>query len=247
MSESLNLFVFDIEIVIGASIFQIKKERQQKMRKKMFHGLVLMIVSACGREVPEASLSQSQVASHLYCPLASEKDCKSFQGSNDRESAMKFGDAFVFPLSGPAQADYTEAPRSFGSCRDNCNRRHAAADLYTNTGTIIHAVADGEIIDFYEFYLGTYALVIDHGDFVVRYGEIKGNLPQGMRIGARVKQGRGIAYVGRLNGLNQDMLHFERFAGWARGPLTDTGNYPFQRRRDLVNPTQDLIAWKYPQ
>jgi hypothetical protein len=172
--------------------------------------------------------------------------CDSMRWDLDFALMSRPQDTFTFPLSGPALANYTEPPRSFGSCRDDCTRRHAAADLYTGTGTIIRAVSDGEIIDFYEFYLGTYALVIDHGAFIVRYGEITGNLPAGIRIGARVRQGQGVAYVGRLVGLNQDMLHFERFAGWATGPLTVRDRYPYQRRADLVDPTQDLLAWKYP-
>lgn len=154
---------------------------------------------------------------------------------------------YTFPLAGPALADYTEDPRSFGSCRDNCTRRHAAADLYANQGTLVHAIGAGEVLDFYEFYLGTYALVVDHGDFIVRYGEITGQLPPGIQVGARVKQGQGIAYVGRLVGLSNDMVHFERFAGWGQGALTDRDNYPYQRRKDLVDPTLDLIAWKYPK
>ncbi len=156
-------------------------------------------------------------------------------------------DAFTFPLSGPALANYTEEPRNFGSCRDNCTRRHAAADLYAQTGTLVRSIGAGEVIDFYEFYLGTYALVVDYGDFIVRYGEITEELPQGIRVGAQVKQGQAIAYVGRLIGLSQDMVHFERFAGWEQGPLTNRENYPYQRRKDLVDPTLDLIAWKYPK
>ncbi|HET9237583.1 MAG TPA: M23 family metallopeptidase [Oligoflexus sp.] len=172
--------------------------------------------------------------------------CDSMRWDLDFALSSRPQDPFTFPLSGPALADYTEPPRSFGSCRDDCTRRHAAADLYAGTGTLIRAVSEGEVIDFYEFYLGTYALVIDHGSFIVRYGEITGHLPAGIRIGERVRQGQGVAYVGRLIGLNQDMLHFERFAGWATGPLTLRDRYPYQRRADLVNPTQDLLAWKYP-
>ncbi|HYX33297.1 MAG TPA: M23 family metallopeptidase [Oligoflexus sp.] len=173
--------------------------------------------------------------------------CDSMRWDFDFALQTRPPDAFTFPFGGPALASYTEPPRSFGSCRDNCTRRHAAADLYATTGTLVHAVGDGEIIDFYEFYLGTYALVIDHGDFIVRYGEVTQNLAPGIRVGVRVQRGQGIAYVGRLIGLDQDMLHFERFAGWAQGPLTVYDDSPYQRRQDLVDPTADLIAWKYPR
>gem|GEM_PF-4450223 len=173
--------------------------------------------------------------------------CSSMRWGRLLAASLKLQDRFTFPYSGPALEKYTEAPKSFGSCRDDCQRRHAGVDLYANTSTMIRAVGDGEVIDFYEFYLGTYALIVDHGDFIVRYGEIKAELPKGITVGTKIKRGQGIAYVGRLVGLTQDMLHFERFTGKAQGPLTLRDNYPYQRRSDLVNPTQDLLAWKYPQ
>ncbi|MFW7381111.1 MAG: M23 family metallopeptidase [Oligoflexus sp.] len=153
---------------------------------------------------------------------------------------------FTFPFSGPADAKYTEAPRSFGSCRSNCTRLHAAADLYGLIGRPIYAVGAGSVIDFHYFYDGTYALVVNHGDFIVRYGEIGQSLPQGIAVGSQVRAGQLIAYVGDLISLNQSMLHFERFSGKATGPLTVRDNPPYQRRSDLENPTADLIAWPYP-
>ncbi|NRA69228.1 MAG: M23 family metallopeptidase [Pseudobacteriovorax sp.] len=153
---------------------------------------------------------------------------------------------FVFPFAGPATADYTVPPRSFGSCRSNCSRLHAGADLYGPIGRPVYAVADGVITDFHYFYRGTYALVIDHGVFVVRYGEVSFNLPRGISVGQRVRRGQRIGSVGDLQGLNINMLHFERYTGEARGPLT-TSTGPYKRRWDLVDPTEDLIAWPYPR
>lgn len=153
---------------------------------------------------------------------------------------------FTFPFSGPADASYTEDPRKFGSCRNGCARKHAAADLYGKIGRPIYAVADGKVLDFYAFYLGTYALVIDHGDFIVRYGEIKGKLPSGVSVGAKVKRGQHVGTVGNLVGLAINMLHFERFSGTRSGPLTNRVA-PFYRRSDLVNPTPDLMIWPYPR
>ncbi len=43
---------------------------------------------------------------------------------------------------------------------------------------------------------------------------------------------------GLLDGLGWSMLHFELYRGTASGPLTVVGNPPYQRRRDLVNPTK---------
>lgn len=104
----------------------------------------------------------------------------------------------------------------------------------------------------YEFYCATYALEIDHGDFVVRYGEIQGKAF--VKAGDRVIMGQKIAFVGHLVGIkvDSDMLHFEMFDGTAAGSLTDKSaacakrpdGVPFYRRRDLVDPTPFLNAWK---
>lgn len=48
-------------------------------------------------------------------------------------------------------------------------------------------MADGEIMKFYEFYGGTYALEVKHGKAVVRYGEISGRLADGVSIGAKIQ------------------------------------------------------------
>jgi len=153
---------------------------------------------------------------------------------------------YTFPYSLKATASYTVDPRRFGAGRAN-GRKHAGADLYAPVGRNIYAVGDGKVIDFHYFYDSTYALVVDHGDFVIRYGEVKSNLPSGIKIGASIKRGQLIAYVGHLKSLNMSMLHFERFSKTKTGPLTVRENWPYQRRSDLVNPTQELILWKYPR
>ncbi len=100
-------------------------------------------------------------------------------------------------------------------------------------GTDIHAVADGVVIqDAYGFYLGSYALEVNHGSFVVRYGEI--------------------AKVGHLDGSKSSMLHFEMYTGKGKGPLTvgakDSATrkdgVSFRRRTDLVDPAPFLDEWK---
>ena len=66
-------------------------------------------------------------------------------------------------------------------------------------GTEVFAVNDGKIIhNPYEFAGETFALEVDHGDFVVRYGEIQKELPPGLGVGKTVKRGQLIAYVGKF-------------------------------------------------
>ncbi len=156
-------------------------------------------------------------------------------GTNDR---------FTFPYKTAPTADMTTSPRNFGSNRDGGARKHAGVDLYGPVGHSIYAVGDGKILAYYYFYDGTYAIEVDHGDFIIRYGEV-GSLSA--PVGSRVRRGDLIGKVGHLQSLNMSMLHFERYSGSSTGALTNRANKPYQRRKDLVNPTADLLKWKYPQ
>ncbi len=162
------------------------------------------------------------------------------------------GDSF-FPFAKPAVADWTHPPRSFGSRRSGGRRAHAGCDLYAPVGRLIHAVRDGVVIrDPYPFYAQTDALEIDHGDFVIRYGEIKPDCT--LRKGEQVKAGQVIARVGLLVGVQvpSAMLHLEMYDGSGSGPLTapesasarSAAGVPFLRRSDLIDPTPFLNEWR---
>lgn len=62
--------------------------------------------------------------------------------------------------------------RAIGASRSNGDRTHVGIDLFANHGDVVVAVADGTIVSFKHFYRGTYALLIDHGSYVVNYGEV---------------------------------------------------------------------------
>ena len=143
---------------------------------------------------------------------------------------------FFFPLHRKVRYSYISHGRSFGALR-NWGRRHAGADLIADPGTPVRAVADGEMLQFYVFYQGTYALEVDHYDFVVRYGEVR---YRQVDLGSKVKAGQVIADVGLLRDSGNSMLHFEMYKGTLSGPLTQGSVHPYQRRRDLVNPTKFL-------
>ena len=145
----------------------------------------------------------------------------------------------TFPLKHRPAESYKEPPRSFRAPRDK-GRLHAGCDLYAPVGTEILAMADGVVTQGkYAFYLGTFAIEIDHGEFLARYGEIRDVAP-GVTEGSHVTAGQVIAYVGRLDGLNMSMLHLETNSKQAKGGLTDRNAPPFQRRSDLVDPTARL-------
>jgi murein DD-endopeptidase MepM/ murein hydrolase activator NlpD len=139
------------------------------------------------------------------------------------------------------------SPRAGGA------RLHAGCDLYFPKGSPIHAVADGVVTRGpYPFYCETFALEIDHGPFLARYGEIQSKTE--VIAGATVRAGQKIASVGHLIGIHvpSDMLHFELYDKSLSGPLTvasDSGSammngVPFMRRKDLIDPTLKLNQWR---
>ncbi len=161
--------------------------------------------------------------------------------------------------------DSSSSSASFGAGRSG-GRLHAGCDLYwsdddgrayTNTyytyndDRPIYAVADGTITAYYAFYLGTSAVEVDHGDFVIRYGEVDDRgLFGGLTVGSSVTAGQQIAVMGDLDiGTTWSMLHFELYSGELSGSLTDGSNWSYlhvadgnwQRRGDLLDCTPFLL------
>ena len=162
------------------------------------------------------------------------------------------GDEF-FPFATVTSYNWAESYRAFGSNRDSGTRAHAGCDLYYPEGTRIHAIRAGTVIRGpYYFYAKTYAIEIDHGSFVARYGEIQNNTQ--VQQGDTVVAGQHIAQVGHLVNINvpSDMLHFEMYSGTSSGPLTDktsssakrADGISYQRRSDLIDPTSYLNRWQ---
>jgi murein DD-endopeptidase MepM/ murein hydrolase activator NlpD len=162
------------------------------------------------------------------------------------------GGRHFFPMTRVRSLSWVNSMGSFGASRGG-SRAHAGCDIYAPKGTWIHAIAKGKVIQGpYPFYCGTYAIEIDHGDFVARYGEIQASTV--VRTGNRVKAGQRIGRVGHLIGISvpSDMLHLELYKGTASGPLTVSGSasarrsdgVPYQRRSDLMNPAPLLAKWK---
>ena len=148
-----------------------------------------------------------------------------------------------FPLSFVPERSWHVSPLRFGARREAGRRKHAGCDLYAPVGTPVFAVADGTIKAFSAFYLGTYAVTIDHGQFWVRYGEIDRTIAANLPVGSTVREGDQIGAVGDLEGLDLSMVHFEMYSGAATGPLTVPSRAPFMRRADLLDPTEYLDSW----
>ena len=143
--------------------------------------------------------------------------------------------------------------RAFGSRRRGGRRAHAGCDIYMPDFTPVLAVADGVVTRSpYYFYNETYAVEIDHGGFVARYGEIAPEDTWLVQEGDPVARGQQVGRVGILtrdDGTRMDldamMLHLEMYDKTETGKLTrakgtsarHTNGVPFYRRRDLIDPT----------
>lgn len=139
----------------------------------------------------------------------------------------------TYPLPKSPILSFRSGGRGFGALRES-GRKHAAVDLLQNYGSPVKAIADGVVKDFYEFHSGTWAIVIDHEDFVARYGEVQAKSLM-VPVGSRVRMGQTIAKVGDV-GTGQ-MLHLELYKGSMKGNLSNSNNLPFKRRGDLLDPS----------
>lgn len=157
---------------------------------------------------------------------------------------------FPFKESDLPSQDWIQGMRCFGASRSKGKRAHAGCDLYAPVGTTIHAIAAGKVtLGPYAFYDGTFALEVDHGTFLARYGEIQQKAM--VKAGDHVEAGQPIAKVGKLLSMKNSMLHLELYDKSASGPLTVRNNstkrtskgVPFMRRADLIDPTQRLNDW----
>jgi len=161
----------------------------------------------------------------------------------------------TFPTTKMVTTPFTEGMRRFGWPRNGGDRVHAAVDLYRYKDEPLLAVAPGVVIrGLYFFYLGTYAIEVVHvGGFVVRYGEVTGNSPEGLMKGVNLSRGDRVGYMGQVNtGCCEPMLHFELYKGTMTGPLSQDGVNPvdgkrYNRRNDLLNPTPYLLKWQNEQ
>lgn len=215
-----------LEIYVGKPLRRCHESRYFKVHREHIE------IRSAPRSVESFHSDQGLPWGYYHVPHTNTEDFYSeyISGATQKQH--------FFPLAELPLADYTIEGRGFGAPRDGGIRKHAANDLLEYAGRGVFAVTSGEIIDYYYFYEGTDAVVVDHKDFVVRYGEV-GSLWKNLKIKSTVYAGEKIAVVGTLWG-GSSMLHFEKYTGELSGQLTVSYNYPFKRRADLVNPTPFL-------
>jgi murein DD-endopeptidase MepM/ murein hydrolase activator NlpD len=143
--------------------------------------------------------------------------------------------------------------RAFAARRSGGARAHAGIDLYFPDFTPVRALADGVVTRGpHAFYLKTFALEVDHGPFLARYGELAPETTWPVQTGDAVARGQVLGRVGILkqsNGRRLDvpsmMLHLELYDKTEQGALTravgtsarSMTGVPFLRRRDLIDPS----------
>jgi murein DD-endopeptidase MepM/ murein hydrolase activator NlpD len=133
-------------------------------------------------------------------------------------------------------ADRSAVAKKLGTIPGNV-LRHGACDLVAPAGTPVLAIDDGRVLRGpYPFFLGTYAIEVQHTNFIARYCEVAPRTE--VRKHDPVFAGQVIGYVGNQPG--GDMLHLELFSGALTGDLTTAktvANRPYYRRGDLMDPT----------
>jgi murein DD-endopeptidase MepM/ murein hydrolase activator NlpD len=169
--------------------------------------------------------------------------------------------ARTFPIDREPRKDWHGEGRQFGARRSGSHggRAHAGCDLLAPRGTPVRAVDDGMVINVAPFYDGTSYIEVDHGAFVVRYGEVQPpsfvDAVAPVAAGEWVKRGQQIGRVGWLVQVKNSMLHFEMYKGTRSGSLSLAtpneyeggawlaGAVPFYRRADLIDPTPFIDSW----
>jgi murein DD-endopeptidase MepM/ murein hydrolase activator NlpD len=125
----------------------------------------------------------------------------------------------------------------FGAPRNRNSRKHAGIDIYPlqGKGATVKAMKAGQVIKVAPFFTRsngekTYAVLVDHGDFVVNYAELE---KPDIRVGQRIGQGEAI---GSISGTGQ--LHLELYETGTSDWLRWYGERP----RNLLDPTPVLLG-----
>ena len=138
-------------------------------------------------------------------------------------------------LSGHWKKGSRDLPH-FGAVRNPTGRQHAGVDLYpvAGEGAAVRSMADGEVLVSAPFYTRrngekTFGLLVDHGDMVVNYAEIRPI----KAVGDKVKQGE---LLGTVSGTAQ--LHLELYAAGTRRWI---GGWYGSRPEWLLDPTPMML------
>lgn len=164
-----------------------------------------------------------------------------------------------FPLPILPTQGYHHGGLRFGADRkkkDGTIRTHAGCDLLAPVGTEVYAIDYGIVLDVPKtpFIPNTnlYSVIIEHNEYIVRYGEVSKDVAEGIYPGATVSEGQLISTLAK-NNKGGAMLHFEMYNKDATGFLSQKNNTTYwyvsdgmyQRRKDLLDPTNYLDTLRF--
>lgn len=148
--------------------------------------------------------------------------------------SIERGPELIVPVLGLTPASLSD---NWGAARSE-GRRHQGIDIMAPHGAPVLAVADGEIIRFWNSELGGVSIyqADANGELVYYYAHLSARADN-IKEGDRVRQGQVIGYVGQTGNASTPHLHFEmsRVADarrWWRGqamnpyPLLVSGEAP---------------------
>lgn len=232
--ESLNNIIFEADHLQSVKPVQsFGQDRQQKV----INGVNVQFIKV---QFPERSTNNVGWVAESYVQLTSQ--CTF---SKQVAAVTSTQSQWVFPTVLRPSESYKTGMRRFRASRSG-GRLHAACDLYRVLGEPALAINSGIVVrDRYYFYEGTYAMEVKHaGGRIARYGEITGKVAPGVAQGSVISPGQTVAYIAKVNsGCCTPMLHFEMYSGAGTGALTQPGT-GFQRRSDLLDPSNDLMNWE---
>jgi murein DD-endopeptidase MepM/ murein hydrolase activator NlpD len=119
---------------------------------------------------------------------------------------------YVFPVGGPAPHDYGEAAARFGA--DRYGHIHQGQDVFAKSGTPLHAVRDGIVLDggdgksFYAYGGGNTVVMYSPADDR-SYVYLHMLEPSPLRAGDEVRAGQVVGQVGCTGSCYGPHLHFE--------------------------------------
>lgn len=133
----------------------------------------------------------------------------------------------------------------FGAARSG-GRKHAGIDIYplSGEGAITRSMKEGTVVKVDLFYTRpstgerTYAVLVDHGDFVANYAELNKLSIQnnGIVVGAVLEQGQ---IIGTVSGTKQ--LHLEIYTAGYRPPQGDWFWWYGDQPPFLIDPTDTIL------
>lgn len=254
-SDTLNVRNVDLDKVLfsaqrGEKVKIFQGFDGETKQTKEIGGVEYTFIKVQFADREESDETEGWVAESFVQPKSTCKHVNNNTFVRDRTAKITSIDdpaCCEFPTVKRPTHAYTSGMRRFAAGRSKGKRLHAACDLYRYKNEPALAIGPGKVIrGKYYYYQGTYAIQVRHdGGHIVVYGEITGKNPKGVVQGARVKMGDRVGYIGKVNSnCCRPMLHFELYSGEGKGPLRVVGKNKFQRRSDLMDPTQYLLKWE---